>query len=127
MSEAKRCDRCNGYYTINEDIEKRGEYPTPSDFKKFVYSMSLYDNNVNRIRHLDLCPECSSSLMAWFKLTTVKQHVEAEETEKDKETLNIANCKNSCDICKYKDVPAEYEPCRSCGELNNFEPKEDSE
>lgn len=124
MAEAWKCDRCNGYYMINEDIKKRGEYPITAEFKKSIYSFSVYDNNNCRIAHIDLCPECSRSLIAWFKLTTVKQNVAAEETEKAKEkdlTVKL------CDICKYKNVLPECNPCRSCGAFNNFEPKEDSE
>lgn len=129
MSEAKRCDRCNNFYSIDDENEKRGEYqPASISYKKRVYSMTLYDKNVNRIKHFDLCPACSRSLMVWFKLTTVKQHVAAEETEKAKEKdITAEETEKTCDFCKYKDVLAECNPCMFCGPFNNFEPEEDKE
>lgn len=66
MAEARRCDRCNEFYSINDDIKERGEYPITANYKKLVYSMTLYDNNVSRIKHLDLCPKCSRSLIVWL-------------------------------------------------------------
>lgn len=66
MSEARRCDRCNEFYSINDINDKRGEYPITADYKKSVGSMTLYDNNVSRIKHLDLCPKCSRSLIVWL-------------------------------------------------------------
>lgn len=66
MAEARRCDRCNEYYMLNEDIKERGEYPITADFKKQIYSLSIYDNNNSRITHKDLCPKCSRSLIVWL-------------------------------------------------------------
>ena len=81
MSEARQCDRCNEFYSINDKNDKRGEYPITSTYKKQVCSMTLYDNNVNRIIHLDLCPVCSRSLIAW--LNDWGQHEEAEKEKED--------------------------------------------
>lgn len=66
MAEARRCDRCNEFYSINDINEKRGEYPITTTYKKSIGSMTLYDANVNRIKHLDLCPKCSRSLIVWL-------------------------------------------------------------
>lgn len=76
MAEARQCDRCGEFYSINDKIDKRGEYPMGGDYKKLIYSMTLYDNNVNRIKHLDLCPACSRSLNVW--LNDWGQYKEAE-------------------------------------------------
>lgn len=122
MAEARRCDRCNEFYPINDDIKERGEYPITANYKKMVYSMTLYDNNVNRIEHLDLCPKCSRSLIVWLN-----DHGQYGDTIFDKlvET-GVAEVKD-CRHCKY-DIPfTEEVPCEECNEYNKFEPKEDSE
>lgn len=80
MSEARRCDRCNEFYSINDENEKRGEYhPVSISYKKSVGSMTLYDNNVNRIKHLDLCPACSRSLIVWLNDWSQCEDAEKEE------------------------------------------------
>lgn len=122
MAEARRCDRCNEFYSINDNIKERGEYPITANYKKPVYSMTLYDNNVSRIKHLDLCPKCSRSLIVWLN-----NYGQYGETIFDKlvET-DIAEVKD-CRHCKY-DIPfTEEVPCEECYKYNNFKPKEDLE
>ena len=115
MAEARRCDRCNEFYSINDDIKERGEYPITANYKKLVYSMTLYDNNVSRIKHLDLCPKCSRSLIVWLNdYCDIK-----EENILDK--LVETDCSN----CKY-DIPfTEEVPCNECDyKYSKFKPKE---
>lgn len=110
MAEARRCDRCNEFYSINDDIKERGEYAIGLSYKKPVHSITLYDNNVSRIKHLDLCPKCSRSLIVWLN--------DYGDLEND-----IAEVKD-CRHCKY-DIPfTEEVPCEECNEYNKFEPKE---
>ena len=92
MSEARQCDRCNKFYSINDKNEKRGEYPITEDYKKPVGSMTLYDNNTNRIKHLDLCPECSRSLIVWLN-----DWGQYEEDEKEND-INHINCPYRKDV-----------------------------
>jgi len=128
MAEARQCDRCNEFYSINDNNEKRGEYhPINLSYKIPVGSITLYDNNVNRIKHLDLCPKCSRSLIVWLN-----DYGQYEETILDKlvET-DIAEVKD-CKHCKYDELCdnafTENDPCYSCNNFNNnFEPKEAKE
>ena len=122
MAEARRCDRCNEFYSINDDIKERGEYPITATYKRLIYSMTLYDNNVSRIKHLDLCPKCSRSLIVWLNdYCDIK-----EENILDKlvET-DIAEVKD-CYKCKYYGTSEDYIYCGECDEdYSKFEPKED--
>ena len=79
MSEARQCDRCNKFYSLNDTIDERGEYSITTTYKKRVGSMTLYYNNVNRIMHLDLCPACSRSLIVWLNDWGQYEEVEKEE------------------------------------------------
>lgn len=71
MSDAKRCDRCKGYYDLGATVQKNG-----MNFS----SISLYDNNYNQLTikkcdqncghygdyFFDLCPECALKLLKWM-------------------------------------------------------------
>lgn len=63
MSDAKRCDRCKGYYDLGATVQKNG-----MNFS----SISLYDNNYNQLKikksghYFDLCPECALKLLKWM-------------------------------------------------------------
>lgn len=67
MSDAKRCDRCKGYYDLGSTVQKNG-----MNFS----SISLYDNNYNQLKikksdqdgdyYFDLCPECALKLLKWM-------------------------------------------------------------
>ena len=67
MSDAKRCDRCKGYYDLGATVQKNG-----MNFS----SISLYDNNYNQLKikkcnqecghFFDLCPACALKLLKWM-------------------------------------------------------------
>ena len=69
MSDAKRCDRCKGYYDLGATVQKNG-----MNFS----SISLYDNKYNQVDlskekwdhyvgyYFDLCPECALKLLKWM-------------------------------------------------------------
>ena len=123
MAEARRCDRCNSFYMLNDDIKERGEYPITADFKKSIYSLSIYDSNNSRIDHKDLCPKCSRSLIVWLN-----DHGQYNDTIFDKlvET-DIAEVKD-CYKCKYYGTSNDDIYCGECDEdYSKFEPKEGSE
>lgn len=130
MAEARRCDRCNEFYSINdnENIEKRGEYAIGISYKKSVHSITLYDSNVNRIKHLDLCPKCSRSLIVWlnvfeqYKKTILDKLVETDIAE----VKDCKHCKHDV-IAEHKSYIEQCDPCNSCDNFDNFEPKEDTE
>ena len=67
MADAKKCDRCGGYY------EER-EPNTLDGFADVLNSMIEYicnapgKTNPDRIAHsFDLCPECNKSFKKWWK------------------------------------------------------------
>ena len=126
MAEARQCDRCGKFYSINNAIDERGEYPITTTYKKPVDSMTLYDSNVNRIKHLDLCPACSRSLIVWLN-DWGQYDVAAEETEKPEVKEIDVRDNTICKTCKFRSIPIFERPCSVCNNYDNFEPKEDSE
>lgn len=56
MSDAKRCDRCGEFYTL--DI---------SDKKDDVAGIALLDKYGRSGEKLDLCQKCRKELMEWLK------------------------------------------------------------
>lgn len=121
MSEARQCDRCNKFYSINDKNEKRGEYPITEDYKKAykkpVGSMSLYDNNVNRIKHLDLCPTCSRSLMDWLYVhnNTLETDAEVPMAKDEEDEINHYNCPYRKDVvCAKRGGEECNDACKIC-------------
>ena len=55
MSDAKRCDRCGGFYTF--DI---------SDEKDNVAGIALLDKYGRSGQKLDLCQQCRKDFMEWI-------------------------------------------------------------
>lgn len=113
MAEARRCDRCNEFYSINDGIKERGEYPITANYKRLIYSMTLYDNNVSRIKHLDLCPKCSRSLIVWLN-DHGQYDVAAEETEKPEVKEIDVRDNTICKTCKFRSIPIFERPCSVC-------------
>lgn len=55
MSDAKKCDRCGNFYTL--DI---------SDEKNNVAGISLLDKYGRSVKKLDLCQTCRKALQVWL-------------------------------------------------------------
>ena len=126
MAEARQCDRCNKFYSINNTIDERGEYPITTTYKKPVESITLYDCNVNRIKHLDLCPACSRSLIVWLNDwgqydTAVEETEKSEVKEIDVKDITI------CKTCKFRSIPIFERPCSVCNNYDMYNAKEDTE
>ena len=56
MSDAKKCDRCGNFYTL--DI---------SDENDNVAGISLLDKYERAVEKLDLCQECRKELTRWLE------------------------------------------------------------
>lgn len=97
MSEAKKCDRCGNFYSINDDIPKRGMIRN-----KAVNYIGAYAGESTRCGYFDLCLECSKSFVNWLENCMTKYLPE----EIDKEY----NCKN----CFYYNLEADKMPCNAC-------------
>lgn len=60
MSEARKCDRCHGFYEIPKDKQDKGAY----------VKLLFCDNNreyPNTVRWFDLCPNCVELLDKWLE------------------------------------------------------------
>lgn len=67
MSEARKCDRCHGFYEIPE---KQQDKNAPYDLKGAFAKILLCDNNRDypeTVRWFDLCPNCVELLDKWLK------------------------------------------------------------
>lgn len=68
MSEARKCDRCHGFYDIAEEQQDRA---TPYEFKGDYVNLHLWvaRNGVRRdvmSQWYDLCPKCMTELECWL-------------------------------------------------------------
>lgn len=68
MSEARKCDRCHGYFELSE--EERKDRRLPYDMKGTYVKIMLfgrYGEVENSVRWYDLCPNCIESLDKWLE------------------------------------------------------------
>lgn len=67
MSEARKCDRCHGFYEIpNEQQDKLKPYDVKGAYAKLLFC----DNNreyPETVRWYDLCPNCVELLDKWLE------------------------------------------------------------
>lgn len=104
MSDAKKCDRCGNFYSINEDIPpERGMINL-----KNVHFIGAYAGESTRCGYFDLCPECSKSFVNWLENCMTKYLPE----EIDKE--------HSCKNCYFSKQAASKMPCVECSDYSKF-------
>lgn len=103
MSEARKCDRCHGFYDIAEEQQDR---QAPYEFKGDYVNLHLWvaRNGVRKDKMsqwYDLCPKCMTELEHWLTNNEFPTNCEPEETEEETETDSETN-KNLCyfDHCK---------------------------
>jgi hypothetical protein len=68
MSEARKCDRCNGYFELSAEDQKNRNYPY--DMKGTYVKIMLfgrYGEVENSVRWFDLCPNCVERLDKWLE------------------------------------------------------------
>lgn len=68
MSEARKCDRCHGYFELSEEDQKNRGYPY--DMKGTYVKIMLfgrYGEVENSVRWFDLCPNCVELLNKWLE------------------------------------------------------------
>jgi len=68
MSEARKCDRCRGYFELSAEDQKNRDYPY--DMKGTYVKIMLfgrYGEVENSVRWYDLCPNCIESLDKWLE------------------------------------------------------------
>lgn len=56
MADAKKCDRCGNFYTLDISNEEDN-----------IVGFSFLDKCDRRIESLDLCVKCRKTLMQWMK------------------------------------------------------------
>lgn len=96
MSEARKCDRCHGYFELSEEDQKNRDLPY--DMKGTYLKIMLfgrYGEVENSVRWFDLCPNCMELLDKWLENPD-----NDEEYQKALEGIKT--------YAKYKD------PCKSC-------------
>lgn len=67
MSEARKCDRCHGFYEIPEEQQDKLK---PYDLKGAYAKLLFCDNNRDypeTVRWYDLCPKCVELLNKWLE------------------------------------------------------------
>lgn len=67
MSEARRCDRCRGFFDLSEYDQKNRNLPY--DMKGAYIKIMLFDRygeKENSVRWYDLCPKCVEVLNQWL-------------------------------------------------------------
>jgi hypothetical protein len=68
MSEARKCDRCHGYFELSAEDQKNRGYPY--DMKGTYVKIMLfgrYGEVENSVRWYDLCPNCMELLDKWLE------------------------------------------------------------
>ena len=68
MSEARKCDRCHGYFELSEEDQKNRDLPY--DMKGTYVKIMLsgrYGEVENSVRWFDLCPNCMELLDKWLE------------------------------------------------------------
>lgn len=67
MSEARKCDRCHGYFELSKEDQKDRDYSY--DMKGTYVKIMLfgrYGEVEKSVRWYDLCPNCMESLDKWL-------------------------------------------------------------
>ena len=105
MSEARKCDRCHGFYEIpNEQQDKLKPYDVKGAYAKLLFC----DNDreyPETVRWYDLCPKCVELLNKWLENP---DNYDPHDLIKnvDEEYLKASEAIKT--YAKYKD------PCKSC-------------
>lgn len=104
MSEARKCDRCKGFYDIAEEQQDRA---APYEFKGDYINLHLWVSR-NGIRKdvksqwYDLCPKCMNELEHWLKNNEFPMNCEPEEAETEDYQDPCESCHDGiCEQCKY--------------------------
>ena len=64
MANAKKCDRCGTLYEERE----ANTFNYIAQHMARIYNAKTYDREVALLEEtFDLCPDCSKSLLRWFK------------------------------------------------------------
>lgn len=110
MSEARKCDRCHGFYDIENEQQDR---KIPYEFKGDHINLSLWiaRNGVRRdkeSRWYDLCPKCMYELEIWLMNNEFPVNVEENETEdKSKLSCYFEYCKDCLSLFRKPPLPGE--------------------
>ena len=81
MADARKCDRCGKFYTINGD-EKTGMVHPSTDGRR-IFGVRLLSYGDWDFKKYDLCPECADKLTGflWRYDEEFEDAVEVEEDE----------------------------------------------
>ena len=115
MSEARKCDRCHGYFELSEEDQKNRGYPY--DMKGTYVKIMLfgrYGEVENSVRWYDLCPNCIELLDRWLENPDIDdthdlvKNVDEEYLKASEAIKTYAEYKDPCKSCNFSD------PCEQC-------------
>lgn len=87
MSDAKKCNRCGNFYTLDISYEKDN-----------VAGISLLDKYGRSVKKLDLCQTCRKELQEWLDGLTSVQKICANCKFK-----NVGKLQDPCAVCRNYD------------------------
>ena len=117
MAEARKCDRCHGFYELSAEDQKNRDYPY--DLKGSYIKILVLDRYGEReesTRWYDLCPKCMELLDKWLEnpdgydlhdLVKIvdeeyQKALESIKTYADDYTDPCKSCQNGvCEQCDY--------------------------
>lgn len=109
MSDAKKCDRCGGYYAMGVDNDIR-----PSCNGVRIFGVRYLSARGQRISDYDLCPNCAGKV--WKYISEYDEPVpKLDPIEKD-ESLGQQHLKEVCPRCIHFNDHGTYgqSVCRVC-------------
>ena len=103
MSEARKCDRCHGFYDIAEEQQDR---KTPYEFKGDYVNLHLWvaRNGIRKdvmSQWYDICPKCMMELEGWLENNEFPTNCEPEAETEDKPTITDPECCGDCYKCTH--------------------------
>lgn len=136
MSEARKCDRCHGYFELSAEDQKNHDLPY---YMKGTYVKIMlfgrYGEVENSVRWFDLCPNCIELLDKWLENPDIDDTDCADRsngaTEKEIElasklndaNIYIAQLKSELGYTLTKeeiemvgDNPKYKDPCKTCND-----------
>lgn len=103
MADAKKCDRCGDFYTM-DDLFRLGneEYINVKIFK----CTSIGDGFKHSDDRYDLCPKCMEKLIAWLNgCAEIMFNTELEEIENMRKTIDVTSEEIAADLAAPDDGP----------------------
>ena len=115
MAEARKCDRCHGFYELSAEDQKNHDYPydMKGSYIKILV-LDRYGERENSTRWYDLCPKCMELLDKWL------ENPDNIEILKKYDTRNLAKDLDDAIYAlpsSYREEGEYQDPCKTCNLL----------